>query len=69
MNQQDRIGEITAPLLHWYAKNKRVLPWREDKNPYHIWISEIILNHTRVEALKAYYSRYLERLPQVDDFA
>lgn len=69
MNQQDRIGEITAPLLHWYAKNKRVLPWREDKNPYHIWISEIMLQQTRVEAVKGYYARFLERLPQVEDLA
>lgn len=69
MNQQDRLGEVTAPLLYWYAQNKRVLPWREDKEPYHIWISEIMLQQTRVEAVKGYYNRFLERLPHVRDLA
>ena len=69
MGQQERIKEITTPLLCWYAKNKRELPWREDKNPYHIWISEIMLQQTRVEAVKGYYARFLERLPGVVDLA
>lgn len=69
MNQKNRIEELTKPLLYWYAQNKRVLPWREDKNPYHIWISEIMLQQTRVEAVKGYYARFLERLPQVEDLA
>lgn len=57
--------KIVEPLLSWYEQNKRELPWRQDKNPYHIWISEIMLQQTRVEAVKGYYARFLERLPEV----
>ena len=48
---------ITKPLLKWYGENKRVLPWREKKNPYEIWVSEIMLQQTRVEAVKPFYER------------
>lgn len=51
------------PLLYWYAANKRSLPWREDPTPYHVWISEIMLQQTRVEAVKPYYARFLEACP------
>lgn len=61
--------EIVAPLLQWYAGNKRELLWRQTKNPYHIWISEIMLQQTRVEAVKGYYTRFLEKLPVVEDLA
>ncbi len=44
--------EIGEALLFWYEHNARILPWRADKNPYHIWISEIMLQQTRVEAVK-----------------
>lgn len=47
---------ITKPLLKWYGENKRVLPWREKKNPYEIWVSEIMLQQTRVEAVKPFMS-------------
>ena len=60
---------IVEPLCGWYQDNKRELPWRKDKNPYHIWISEIMLQQTRVEAVKGYYARFLERLPQIQDLA
>lgn len=63
------LQEIVAPLLSWYEENKRILPWRGDKNPYHIWLSEIMLQQTRVEAVKGYYAAFLERLPQVQDLA
>lgn len=52
-------------LLPWYALNARQLPWRQDKDPYHIWLSEIMLQQTRVEAVKAYYQRFLEQLPDI----
>ncbi len=52
-------------LLDWYRNNKRDLPWRRDKDPYHIWISEIMLQQTRVEAVKGYYKRFLERFPDI----
>lgn len=63
------LEEIVAPLLAWYGENKRTLPWREDRNPYHIWLSEVMLQQTRVEAVKGYYERFLDRLPEVGDLA
>ena len=56
-------------LLPWFEENKRELPWRQDKDPYHVWISEIMLQQTRVEAVKGYYSRFLEALPTVQALA
>jgi len=61
--------EIVTPLLDWYQKNRRPLPWRQDKNPYHIWISEIMLQQTRIEAVKEYYKRFMKELPAVEDLA
>ena len=61
--------EVVDLLLDWYAKNKRDLPWRRDQNPYHVWVSEIMLQQTRVEAVKDYYARFLKRLPSVGDLA
>ena len=58
--------QLLAPsLLDWYARNARHLPWRETKDPYRIWISEIMLQQTRVEAVKGYYARFMEALPDV----
>ena len=56
-------------LLPWYRENKRDLPWRKDREPYHIWVSEIMLQQTRVEAVKGYYARFLEVLPTVEALA
>lgn len=56
---------ITKPLLKWYGENKRVLPWREKKNPYEIWVSEIMLQQTKVEAVKPFYERFMRELPNV----
>lgn len=56
---------IAAPLLKWYDAHRRVLPWREDPAPYHVWISEIMLQQTRVEAVIPYYLRFLAELPDV----
>ena len=55
----------TEELLSWYAAKRRILPWREDPTPYHVWLSEIMLQQTRVEAGKAYYLRFLEQLPDI----
>lgn len=63
------LEELVRPLLIWYQKNKRDLPWRRDKEPYHIWVSEIMLQQTRVEAVKPYYARFLEELPTVKHLA
>jgi len=53
------------PLEEWFVSHARKLPWREQQTPYHVWISEIMLQQTRVEAVISYYSRFLEKLPDV----
>ncbi len=65
----DIYGKLPQLLLPWYRENKRDLPWRQDKDPYHIWVSEIMLQQTRVEAVKGYYTRFLETLPTVKALA
>ena len=56
---------IPAPLLSWYEQNKRTLSWRENPTPYRVWVSEIMLQQTRVEAVKEYYARFMKELPDV----
>lgn len=63
------LKDIVAPLLQWFQLNKRDLPWRRTKDPYPIWVSEIMLQQTRVEAVKPYYERFLQTLPTVKDLA
>ena len=65
----ERLEAARGPLLSWYRGNKRDLPWRENRDAYRIWISEIMLQQTRVEAVKGYYARFLERLPDVQALA
>lgn len=65
----DCLEEIVEPLLKWYKENARRLPWRENKNPYNVWISEIMLQQTRVEAVIPYYKRFLEAFPTVQVLA
>ena len=60
---------LVSVLLPWYHQNKRALPWREDRDPYHIWVSEIMLQQTRVEAVKLYYARFLQELPTIASLA
>lgn len=57
--------DIIPLLTDWYETNKRPLPWRIDTNPYHIWVSEIMLQQTRVETVIPYYERFLKSLPDV----
>lgn len=61
--------EMIPYLLHWYRYNARVLPWREDPSAYHVWVSEIMLQQTRVEAVRGYYMRFLDVLPDVKALA
>ncbi len=63
-----KLPDLT-PLPLWYEENKRDLPWRHTKNPYHIWVSEIMLQQTRVEAVLPYYHRFLDTLPTVKALA
>ncbi len=60
---------IPAPLLSWYKKNARRLEWRENPTPYRVWVSEIMLQQTRVEAVKEYYRRFMAELPTVEALA
>lgn len=57
--------KLPGVLLPWYQVNKRDLPWRADREPYHIWLSEIMLQQTRVEAVRGYYLRFLDALPTI----
>ena len=61
--------KLPQALLPWFDQHKRDLPWRRDKDPYHVWLSEIMLQQTRVEAVRGYYSRFLEALPSVSQLA
>jgi len=61
-------AQITQ-LLCWYEANKRDLPWRNTCDPYHIWVSEIMLQQTRVQAVKGYYTRFLTALPDINSLA
>lgn len=63
------LSVLTEPLLKWYEKNKRVLPWREVASPYRVWVSEIMLQQTRVEAVKPFFERFTKRLPDVKALA
>ena len=62
-------SQLPEALLPWYEVNKRELPWRADREPYHIWLSEIMLQQTRVEAVKGYYARFLAALPTIEALA
>ena len=64
-----QLYEMREPLVQWYRENKRDLPWRENPEAYRVWISEIMLQQTRVEAVKGYYDRFLKTLPDVQSLA
>ena len=63
------LSELPRLLLPWYQQNHRELPWRTDRQPYHVWLSEIMLQQTRVEAVKGYYTRFLSALPDIPALA
>ena len=60
---------FVKPLILWYNSECRLLPWRETKDPYRIWVSEIMLQQTRVEAVCGYYERFLSALPDIESLA
>lgn len=64
-----RIEIVSERLLNWYDAGRRILPWREDATPYHVWVSEIMLQQTRVEAVKPYYDRFIKALPDIEHLA
>ncbi len=59
------LWETVDPIVAWYRENKRDLPWRHDVTPYRVWVSEIMLQQTRVEAVKPYYDRFFKELPTI----
>ncbi len=61
--EYDLLKQMPGLLLPWYDRHSRVLPWRENQDPYRIWVSEIMLQQTRVEAVKPYFERFLAALP------
>lgn len=63
------LEEIVVPLLEWYEKQARILPWRSNPEPYRVWVSEIMLQQTRVEAVKPYFARFMDALPTVQALA
>ena len=69
MWEEEKIRSFRQKLLAWYDENKRDLPWRRSKNPYHIWVSEIMLQQTRVDTVIPYYERFLEWFPTVESLA
>ena len=62
-------SELPALLLDWFAEHARDLPWRQDREPYHVWLSEIMLQQTRVQAVLGYYARFLQALPDIPALA
>ena len=60
---------ISPALLHWFHANHRILPFRSDPTPYHVWLSEIMLQQTRVSAALPYYERFLAALPDIPALA
>ena len=69
MSSEAELRNIVKPLVNWYRENKRDLPWRHNPDAYRVWVSEIMLQQTRVEAVKGYYDRFLKALPTVKDLA
>lgn len=66
---EERIKYIPEPLISWFRKEKRDLPWRKEPSAYHVWVSEIMLQQTRVEAVKPFYARFLKAFPTIKDLA
>ena len=66
---KDRYGRIAQSLIAWFEKNKRDLPFRRTKDPYQIWISEIMAQQTRIAALIPYFERFTKQFPTVEALA
>lgn len=63
------MDNYVSNLESWFVRNRRELPWRMDKNPYHVWISEIMLQQTRIETVLSYYERFMKELPTISSLA
>ena len=69
MEQSEVLSALGERLPAWFADHARDLPWRRDREPYHVWLSEIMLQQTRVEAVKGYYARFLAAVPDIPALA
>jgi A/G-specific adenine glycosylase len=69
MKGENFTGAFSSILLDWFAQNGRDLPWRHTKDPYAIWLSEVILQQTRIQQGRDYWLRFMERWPRVEDLA
>lgn len=69
MWDKKQLKKLAEVIPQWYRVDHRSLPWREDQEPYHIWLSEIMLQQTRVEAVRGYYARFLQQLPTIGSLA
>lgn len=69
MDAAEYLFPLVSPLLEWYEKAKRQMPWRDEPTPYHVWVSEIMLQQTRVEAVRDYYARFIAALPDIRSLA
>ncbi len=62
-------NQFNESLLLWYDQSKRILPWRDNPNPYHVWVSEIMLQQTRVETVIPFFNRFIKELPTIKDLS
>ncbi|RDU24019.1 A/G-specific adenine glycosylase [Anaerosacchariphilus polymeriproducens] len=69
MKKEINLKLVVQPLLDWYDDHRRILPWREEATPYRVWVSEIMLQQTRVEAVKPYFERFVGALPTIEHLA
>lgn len=69
LGEETVLGRIAKPLLEWYDSGRRILPWRENPVPYYVWLSEIMLQQTRVEAVKPYFDRFIQHIPDINTLA
>lgn len=69
MMTNEELKQIVEPLLSWFQEHARILPWREQPLPYYVWVSEIMLQQTRVEAVKPFFARFIQALPDVEALA
>ena len=61
--------EISGPLLSWFDTNKRLLPFRENKDPYNVWVSEVMLQQTKVETVIPYFNKWIKKFPNINAVA
>ncbi|EKM3398375.1 TPA: A/G-specific adenine glycosylase, partial [Listeria monocytogenes] len=65
---ETKITAFQEALVSWYEANKRVLPWRENTEPYRIWVSEIMLQQTKVDTVIPYFNRFMTQFPTMESF-